>query len=132
MASVQPLARPGQRDASVNLLNETISILRDHGKTSNDVEWVGTRSRWFTWDEFASVANIEYDEGFGCAQVAVDLLVVGRTWWLERREYDGSEWWEFKQLLPQPAIHAPPRSLVSGMWSKLDEIETARLKASKA
>jgi len=35
-----------------------------------------------------------------------DLYVVGEDWWLERGEYDGSEWWEFKRL-PE----CPPRAI---------------------
>jgi hypothetical protein len=26
------------------------------------------------------------------------IIVVGKDWWLERHEYDGSEWWEFKTM----------------------------------
>lgn len=39
-------------------------------------------------------------------------MVVGDDWWLERHEYDGSEWWEFKRL-PSPILSAIrlPKSL---------------------
>lgn len=52
---------------------------------------------WCTWDEFAAKANEVYDSGYGCECVDRELKVVGDDWWLERHEYDGSEWWEFKQ-----------------------------------
>lgn len=42
--------------------------------------------------------QIQNDEGYGAPEVATDLLVVGADFWLERCEYDGSEWWEFKQM----------------------------------
>ena len=29
-------------------------------------------------------------------------MVVGNNWWLERHEYDGSEWWEYKQFPVKP------------------------------
>ena len=32
----------------------------------------------------------------------MDLLIVGDDWWLERHEYDGAEWWEFKTLPCEP------------------------------
>lgn len=38
----------------------------------------------------------------GSPQVAEDLLIVGDTWCLERHEYDGSEWWEYKELPKEP------------------------------
>lgn len=30
------------------------------------------------------------------------LIVVGKDFWLERHEYDGSEWWEFKSIPMEP------------------------------
>jgi hypothetical protein len=92
-----------------NLLNETIQILGDHGHTPEEVLWVGQAwmctqayttqaSRnlfWFSWGEFAALAAVtDYNAGFGGAEIASDLVVVGDGWWLERHEYDGSEWWE--------------------------------------
>ena len=32
----------------------------------------------------------------------MDLLIVGKDFWLERVEYDGSEWWEFKTMPREP------------------------------
>ena len=29
-------------------------------------------------------------------------VAVGDNWWLERAEYDGSEWWEFKTIPKEP------------------------------
>lgn len=54
------------------------------------------------YEEFLSALDIEYDNGFGGQQL------FGRVWltndvWLERGEYDGSEWWNVKKL---PNIHA--------------------------
>ena len=48
------------------------------------------------WENFKEVANVEYDSGFGSPQVAEDLIIMGSDFWLERHEYDGSEWWEYK------------------------------------
>jgi len=51
------------------------------------------------WENFKEVANVEYDSGFGSPQVAEDLIIMGSDFWLERHEYDGSEWWEYKNYL---------------------------------
>jgi hypothetical protein len=32
----------------------------------------------------------------------LDLIIVGDNWWLERKEYDGSEWFEFKKKKKEP------------------------------
>jgi hypothetical protein len=100
----------------VNLLKETQAMLASRGKTPLDVRWVGTRYPNFmegiaprpneapfgTWEEFAAFASFEYDAGSGGAEVNTDLVIVGDDWWLERGEYDGSEWWDFKQLPTPP------------------------------
>lgn len=50
--------------------------------------------------------DVEYDNSFGYTKVALDLVVVGEDWWLERHEYwyenDCSGWWEFKRMPVKP------------------------------
>lgn len=95
------------------LLQETIEELKDHGKTPKDVRWCG-KTAWaendyakeekyyFTWEEFAEVSNFEYEGGFGIKEILLDLVIAGDDFWLERHEYDGAEWWEFKTLPSRP------------------------------
>lgn len=98
---------------STNLLAETIAVIQENGKSPADVSWVGfnspgTEQAKGTWADFASLAaGINYNAGYGGNEIATGLLVVGPDWWLERHEYDGSEWWEFKQLPTPPALHRP-------------------------
>lgn len=99
----------------MNLLEETISALGEGGKSPSDVRFVVGASKgswgqlegfeWCTWDEFAQSANYNYDSGYGDIEVSEYLKVVGDDWWLERHEYDGSEWWEFKTLPQRPDQH---------------------------
>ena len=83
-----------------NLLRETLKTLWLNSKTPVDVLWVGCvmGCHAMTWDAFAVIANLNYYVSFGGAEIKIDLVVVGSDWWLERAEYDGSEWWEFKTL----------------------------------
>lgn len=83
-----------------NLYYETLDELAHNGLTSYDVLWVGSLDGKYaiSFEKFAEIANIEYDAGYGAQEIAVDLVVVGQSWWLERQEYDGSEWWEFKEI----------------------------------
>lgn len=86
----------------MNLLRETLQALTRAGKTIADIEWIGDSDYTGTWDDFAKIADFEYDAGYGGVEINQGLLIVGRDWWLERCEYDGSEWWEFKQLPRRP------------------------------
>jgi hypothetical protein len=98
----------------MNLLSETLDYLANCGKTRSDVRWIGsTNYGYFDWEHFVKIANIEYDSGYGAAEVARDLVVVGDDWWLERKEYDGSEWWDFKKLPIKPQNKIEPKRLTS-------------------
>lgn len=95
-----------------NLLKETIQVLTNHNKTPADIDFItATIEEFFndtktsytsTWEEFAALADEEYDSGCGGVNVLPDLLIVGKDFWLERHSYDGAEWWEFKQLPIKP------------------------------
>jgi hypothetical protein len=89
-----------------NFLKETVECLIEAGKTIQDVRWVGTSEWWITWNEFALNSNFVYDSGYGGTEINMDLKVVGDNWWLERHEYDGSEWWEYKTLPRRPQVRA--------------------------
>lgn len=88
----------------VNLLKETEQILNKHGKTLDDIVWIGCEDFKIPINTFIDVANRCYDDGYGAKMVAVDLLVVGDAWWLERHDYDGAEWWEYKELPKEPEL----------------------------
>ncbi len=92
-----------------NLLRETIEELKENGKSESDVLWVGrgydtlyVKPYKTTWEDFKKKANFEYDDGYGGNEIPMDLIVVGKDFWLERHEYDGSEWWEFKSMPIEP------------------------------
>lgn len=40
--------------------------------------------------------DFEYDDGFGNQELFGIILFKDNTW-MERAEYDGSEWWEYKK-----------------------------------
>lgn len=86
----------------MNLKEETLQILENNGKSVDDIEWIGTREYTIPFDRELSVLDVYYDNGFGGQEIAWDLVVVGKDFWLERDEYDGSEWWEFKAMPIKP------------------------------
>ena len=81
-----------------NLWEETMRMLAANGKTFENVEYVQGSNFGIAKENFEKIAKkSEYYSGFGAAEVAEDLVVVGDNWWIERHEYDGSEWWEYKK-----------------------------------
>ena len=95
----------------MNLLQQTINFLHHNGQLPTNVLYVAARNQYMSWDEFAIQADTEYDNGYGSANVHESVLVVGTDWWLERHEYDGSEWWEFKTQPTKPKQHNPQVSI---------------------
>lgn len=91
----------------MSLLEETIKTLNENGKTSEDVRFVQSLKCSFSWGEFAALADRAYNSGYGGNEVLLELVVVGDVWWLERHEYDGAEWWEYKECLKQLAYAVP-------------------------
>lgn len=101
-----------------NLLEETLATIRAAGKRPEDVSYVawdgaagsGGSTVGCRWSDFAPVAaRINYYSGYGAQFVTPTLTVVGVDgWWLERHEYDGREWWEYKTTPPLPAEYRAP------------------------
>lgn len=96
----------------MNLLQETLNVLKENGKNENDIEyvmWRNTFSKWEDWEivymsfaEFKTISNKEYSNWFWGQEVQDELKIVWKDFWIERHEYDWSEWWEFKQLPTKP------------------------------
>ena len=85
-----------------NFKEETLKKLKEYGKTVEDIKWIGCRSFKIPPDLFWELADRFYDCGYGSTEVAPDLLIAGDNWWLERHEYDGAEWWEYKKIPNEP------------------------------
>jgi hypothetical protein len=88
-----------------NLLRETIHAIETRGKRVADVQWVGGAQYWMTWDEFAALADQDYDEGFGGAEVPSTRQGTAATPVVTRRHVAPS--------LPIPRTLHPPRGCSS-------------------
>ena len=55
-------------------------------------------------------------------KVAKDLVLVGEDWWLDREEYDGSEWWRFNKKPERLERLVEVDILSGGMWNTLKEL----------
>lgn len=81
----------------INFLQETKEVLEKYNKTFDDIIFVADcfHQLCISPEEFIRRAeNIIYDNGYGLEEI----VVVGKDFWLERHEYDGSEWWEYKSI----------------------------------
>jgi hypothetical protein len=112
----------------INFLAETNEAITESGHTPADVVFIGSLESGHrcTWAEFETLADFDYDNGFGSSKIATDLTVVfsdGQTMW--RGEYDGSEWWVSPRPPVVPETVLPIRSFGGQgvMWSTLAEID---------
>lgn len=112
----------------MNLWEETVRDLSRLGKSWADVVAVTGNLFRISKEQFKKLAQkTNYDNGYGAPEIATDLKIVGSDWWLERHEYDGSEWWEYKTM---PDIVLPLKSVerlsVEGTdecgWKSLNEL----------
>lgn len=109
-----------------NLKDETLAILEANQKTPDDIRWIGCKDFMISMSDFWKLADTEYDDGYGGQEVATDLVVVGDDWWLERYEYDGAEWWEYKKVpVKPPTIQKCSRVITDGAcWSGLAKMNS--------
>jgi len=108
----------------MNLLTEIKQELKVIGKTLDDVVWVGCEQFSIPIPRFLELANTEYDRSFGTEEVATDLLIVGENWWLERHNYDGSEWFEYKTMPKKPSYENQNVFAVTRNQSKVSWVST--------
>lgn len=105
----------------MKLLDETLEYLEGKGiDPEKEVKWVGSRDGKYamSFAEFAKkFAELYYDANYGRQEIAKDLVVVGEDWWLERGEYDGSEWWELKKT---PILSSAPKNFNCVRGNSLD------------
>ena len=105
----------------MNLWTETNEKLWDNGHHWNEVLWVGSHTMQIPLDHFQKIADSYYDAGYGAPEIPMDLMVVGPDWWLERHEYDGAEWWEFKQYPTEPSREVRPKQIKNNGYETLKE-----------
>ncbi len=102
----------------VNLKEETINVLKIHGKTLSDIIWFGNDKVELT-GSLELALDFDYYEKYGTQEVLVDLILVGNDFWLERHEYDGSEWWEYKTYPERPEMKTLLGSRILGITGRI-------------
>lgn len=104
-----------------DLLDETLAAMRNAGEREEDAAFVefDEEGPVATWEAFAKAARgLIYDNGYGSQEVLPSLRIAFKDGtWLERREYDGSEWWE--HMVPPVdgrAFGDVPKLKADGYW----------------
>lgn len=97
----------------MNLKNETFRILEKNDKDFTYIKWAVLFIDFgdsykdiilppnYTKEDlnkFINDIDFDYDDGFGGQEVFGKIMLVTDSW-LERGEYDGSEWWEYKRVV---------------------------------
>ncbi len=92
----------GNSIKKVNLLKYTKLILAKHGKSLEDIKFLDDSGEKYTMvtstKALAKRLNINYNDSYGMKEINVDLRLIGDDFWLERHSYNGSEWWEYKEV----------------------------------
>lgn len=101
----------------INAKEELLETLQEIGKSIEDIEFAGVYydcsnydigkpgARCATEDTnfLLDFLNFSYDEGFGMQYIYGYILFSDGSW-LERREYDGAEWWKFMTIPTKESI----------------------------
>lgn len=87
----------------INAKEELLEALQRSGKSIEDIEFAGIRHSC-NINDFSCVTestdlllkslDFLYDEDYGTQHIYGYILFRDGSW-LERREYDGAEWWKF-------------------------------------
>ena len=94
----------------MNLLKETIEDIHRFGKSLSDISFIGSSIKDIniSWEQFLILANKEYDNGYGSQEVSKDLIIVFNDGsYMDRSEYDGSEWWSYRKVREKPHPSSP-------------------------
>ena len=108
----------------MNLAEETRGILRRNGKMLSDILWIGSKDFEIPQSMFWELADREYDPNTGTTSqnVAVDLVIVGRDFWLERVVKNNQKQWECKEYPKRPTRIKTVRSLIGYCYAELIDL----------
>lgn len=102
------------------LIQETKTFMDALGYTKRDIQWIGGRDFTVPIDCFWNAKPQEYDSGYGCQEAAADLIIMFKDGsWLEREEYDGSEWWIHREIPKMPLRIRKAKNFVGEYYPSL-------------
>ena len=81
----------------MNFLDETREAIEKSDHNLEDIMFIGSNDGKYriSWNDFIDIADFDYDNGYGCTEIASNLIVYFKDGtYIFRNDYDGSEWWE--------------------------------------
>ena len=93
-----------------NLQRQTLDAIVQASKTVEDIAYCNIKMRSISYEQKellkGKVFDIDkldfmYDDGYG-SQLIYGFIVFNDKTWLERSEYDGSEWWDYRKCPSEP------------------------------
>jgi len=112
----------------MNFLEETLRAIEGSGHTPDDITFIGSLDTGHScsWGEFATLADFDYNSGYGAAKIAMDLVIAFKdTTYMTRGEYDGSEWWAYNEPLVLPTERKP----ITRLQVREDQVGWERLES---
>ncbi len=98
----------------VNFKKEILHTLKGEGKTIQDIAYINVGDEYYcrkekaespsfcrvktTFEDWIDNQDFEYNAGYGMPIINEELAIVFKDGsWLEREEYDGSEWFAYRK-----------------------------------
>lgn len=100
-----------------SIYKSIIGCLEAHGKSIEDIEWIGSDSFTIPIENFCKLSK-SIPERNRDDDVPYDLLLVGKDFWIERFSDDcGHGSWEFKRFPEKPSLEYPIKALNCSQFS---------------
>lgn len=85
----------------MNALEEIKEVLEENNKTTDNITAIRVTLDKGDWDNIKiytleDLKDLHYVRGYG-AQELRGFILLDDNDWLERLEYDGAEWWEYRR-----------------------------------
>lgn len=111
----------------MNLLQETIECMKENGVDFTDVSFIGSADGKYgmSCGDFCVMADKEYDDGYGSAEVARDIIISFADGSIMcRGKYDGSEWWNFRKPFKVPEEYIQIKNIFvgNGFYDTIDKL----------
>lgn len=90
----------------INALAEIAAALAENKKALTNIDYLHIYIKEVevtAVEELEKLSKIDYDSGYG-QQNLYGAIVFKDKSWLERGEYDGAEWWEYKTVPTKESI----------------------------
>lgn len=100
----------------INFLLETSEYIYFNGLKISDITFIGSKDGEYecNWEDFIYIADFEYDNGYGLAEIPLDLVILfvdGTR--MMRYEYDGRENWSIIRPYNKQGVSKPIKCLYS-------------------